>query len=679
MPLNLQNIRLPKSRAYRTGSEYEPYEFFLAGLVNSNQFDFLLGYFSSSAINILALGFAKFISNGGNVRFIINQFLSTSDKEAILEGQRLQQEDLVDKQIDLNNLANDLSDRGKHFFKCLAYLIAKNRIEIVCITPKMGTGISHFKSGIFSDGTNQLYFKGSCNFTASGLISNLEELEVKESWDTAKDRAAIKEYCKYFEDLFDKKADFVNYLQIEETTKTISEYYGEIDLDELLVDEEYLISKYLTKGDYGKRTKSILHELKDEIANYQNSPKFPFTEGPRAYQSEAYKNWCNNDYQGIFAMATGTGKTITSLNCLLQEIKKGKEHIYHAIILVPTITLVNQWTEEALKFNFQEIIKVSSKFKWEKELATTLSTSKRLPISFIIISTYASFVKDRFNKYIKDLPLDTIFIADEAHNLGSPSVLKKLPSILLKKRIGLSATPKRIYDPEGSSGMEGFFNDREPYTYSFSMERAIEEGILCKYYYHPHIVNLTAEELIEYIEITKKIAKFFNNKTGALDDNEIVQKLLLKRKRIIHKAVNKLEMTRQILQNRFDKEGHLKYTFIYVPEGSTPEISEDEKEDDETIKIINQYTREIGRIDDSVRVNQFISGMADRNEVLDQFKEGKIHVIASMKCLDEGVDIPRAEYAIFCSSTGNPRQFIQRRGRILRKHPQESITSYILM
>ncbi len=209
-------------------------------------------------------------------------------------------------------------------------------------------------------------------------------------------------------------------------------------------------------------------------------------------------------------------------------------------------------------------------------MATTLSTSKRIPTAFIIITTYASFIKDRFNKYIKDLPADTIFVADEAHNIGSPSVLNRLPNVLLQKRIGLSATPKRIYDIEGSAAMESFFNDSEPYTYSFSMERAIEEGILCKYYYHPHIVNLTAEELKEYMEITKKLSKFFNRDSGTFDVNEIVQMLLLKRKRIIHKAVNKLEITRKILEDRFINEGNLKYTFIYVPEGITTDLEEDE-------------------------------------------------------------------------------------------------------
>jgi superfamily II DNA or RNA helicase len=102
---------------------------------------------------------------------------------------------------------------------------------------------------------------------------------------------------------------------------------------------------------------------------------------------------------------------------------------------------------------------------------------------------------------------------------------------------------------------------------------------------------------------------------------------------------------------------------------------EEEELEGESIKIINQYTREIGKIDKSIFVNQFTSGMPDRDSILNQFKESKIQVIASMKCLDEGVDIPRAEHAIFCSSTGNPRQFIQRRGRILRRHPDKTLAT----
>jgi superfamily II DNA or RNA helicase len=335
--------------------------------------------------------------------------------------------------------------------------------------------------------------------------------------------------------------------------------------------------------------------------------------------------------------------------------------------------LVNQWEQEAKSFNFQDVIKVSSKVDWERGLATVLSTAKRLPRLFIIISTYASFIRERFNKYMEQLPSDTVFIADEAHNIGSRSVLSSLQNLKVEKRIALSATPKRIYDPEGSAAMEAYFNDSEPYTYTFSMERAITEGILCNYDYHPHIVQLTSSELEEYAEISKKLSRLFSAKTGGFTNEDLAQMLLMKRKRIIHKAENKLALTRRILEEQFREQGNLRYTFIYVPEGITTEPAEEDTDDEgmENIRLIHQYTREVGSIDPSILVNQFVSGMPDRDQVLNQFKSGRIQVIASMKCLDEGVDIPRAEHAIFCSSTGNPRQFIQRRGRILRKHPDK--------
>lgn len=537
------------------------------------------------------------------------------------------------------------------------------------IKPKDKNGISHFKSGMFHDGKDYVGFKASCNFTAFGLLENLEELDAFLGWENSRSSKMISRNLKVFESYFNKSDNAVEYLDSSEITELIkSEFTGKTER-ELLIQESELLEKKL-KILENKKLRKKIELLVKEIETIAREPRFPYQSGPREYQKEAYQNWVNNNYQGIFAMATGTGKTITSLNCLLEE-SKGKD--YNAIILVPTITLVNQWEEEAKSFNFQEIIKVSSKENWEGRLATTLSTAKRIPKSFIVITTYASFVKDKFFKNLANFPKDTILIADEAHNIGSKSILARLSQIPFNKRIGLSATPKRIYDLEGSISMERFFNDSEPYTYSFGMERAINEGILCKYFYHPHIVELTGEELAEYIEISKKLAKFFNKGSDSLEKNDIVEKLLLKRKRIIHKAENKLHKTISILRERFQKDGNLKYTFIYVPEGYTEEEFEEEELEDESIKIINQYTREIAKIDSSIFVNQFTSGMPDRDIILCQFKEGKIQVIASMKCLDEGVDVPRAEHAIFCSSTGNPRQFIQRRGRILRRHSDKTV------
>lgn len=660
-------------RAYRSGTTHEPLEFYLTALANSTRFDLLLGYFSSTAINVLALGFAKFLHGGGTMRVVANNVLSAEDKKAIEEGQGGKlPDDLLDLS-DIRALKASLGDTGRHFMECFAWLIAQGRIQFVIVRPKGRLGIAHYKSGVFSDGQDQIGFKASCNFTAYGMLENLEELEAFASWDNGRSTGFLQNQNEYFEDLLNGKNEQVEYVPVQDVEVAIRNEFGNKDLNELLWQEKELLASRERANRTG-RLDRLINSLEDELDELARKPRFPYASGPRAYQKEAYRNWTANDRKGIFAMATGTGKTITSLNCLLEETKVHPQGLYHALILVPTITLVEQWDAEARGFNFKDIIRVSSKEKWEKDLATTLSDTKRIPTSFIIISTYASFVKDRFLKYIKQLPEDTLFIADEAHNIGSKSVLSKLGQIPASKRIGLSATPKRIYDPEGSTAMEAYFRDREPYVYAFSMERAIEEGILCKYYYYPHIVRLEPDELAEYVEISKKLSKLAAMSKGPNDNNDAIERLLLKRKQIIHKAKNKLGTARAILEERLKKEGDLRYTFIYVPEG----IRTEEVVDDDTgavtveeVNIIDQYTRMVSSLDAKLMVNKFTSGMTDRETVLDQFRQGHIHVIASMKCLDEGVDIPRAEHAIFCSSTGNPRQFIQRRGRILRKHPDK--------
>jgi hypothetical protein len=160
MEVSLKNIELSDSREFRTGTDYEPIAFFIDGLLNSTQFDLLLGFFSSSSINLLSLGFAQFISNGGRMRLIINQFLSPKDKEVVVDGITKPISYFDRYQLTLENLTKELSNYDEHFFKCISYLIAEKRIEIIIISPKGGKGISHYKSGIFSDGQNLIKFKG---------------------------------------------------------------------------------------------------------------------------------------------------------------------------------------------------------------------------------------------------------------------------------------------------------------------------------------------------------------------------------------------------------------------------------------------------------------------------------------------------------------------------------------
>jgi superfamily II DNA or RNA helicase len=651
----------------------------------------MLGFFSSSAINVLSYGFASFLFNGGKMRLIINNILTTQDKEAIINGQSQS----IIKAYDLSDIKNIheiLSKRDKHFFECLSYLIQHNRLELKIIEPKNGTGISHTKVGIFRDGTDRVSFDGSCNFSKTALIDNLESLTVSCDWDGHVEAAKVDDIEKDFIDTFTEKSTVVKYLDANAIKTSITSVFADNDIVNLLKDEYDLMEK--DDEHYADTVSIALEKAKEKVkelivkASYDkmrkdtHTPIFPFAEGPREYQQIAFENWKANNQVGLFAMATGTGKTITSLNCLLEVYKK--TGYYKAIILVPTITLVNQWEQECKRFRFHNIIKVYSKRPSWKTDVDSLQLQEHAygsegKVSYVIIATYASFAKDNAFALLNSLSNKALLIADEAHNMGSGGIRRKIPMIRFKRRIGLSATPDRQYDEVGNAAILKFFGAEKRYTYEYSMGEAIHNKVLCRYLYYPHIVWLTDEEMIGYIDLSKQIAKYSYG--GELDvDNEKLKRLLLLRKQIIHKATNKLNAFREIMQTRLVEQGNLKYTLVYVPEGIVPDDDGDMfdtreyiEDDPVSSKLIDKYTSVVRDLGERITVKKFTSNTVDRDSLLADFADGTLQVLTSMKCLDEGVDVPRSEMAVFCASTGNPRQFIQRRGRILRTHDDKHV------
>ena len=275
-----------------------------------------------------------------------------------------------------------------------------------------------------------------------------------------------------------------------------------------------------------------------------------------------------------------------------------------------------------------------------------------------------------------------LLIADEAHNMGAGRILDRLGGVKFARRIGLSATPERQFDDSGNKAIMEFFGCENGYTFEFNMKEAIDKGYLCRYMYFPHIVHLNDAEMAEYMRISLQLAKFFNQEKESFPKgDDILTRLLLKRKRIVHKTQEKEVIFQQIVQERYTEKGNLKYTLVYVPEGTRPDDEtadvfdsiESVNDDDFSENLIDTYTRIVQDVSKTTTVKKFVSGIKERNEILEKFACGDIEVLTSMKCLDEGVDVPRSEMAIFCASTGNPRQFIQRRGRILRKHPDKHI------
>ena len=688
------DIIWPNHRRYKSRTEWEPVGFFSDCLCNATRFDLMLGFFSSSAISILANGFATFLYNGGKMRLIINDILTENDKNAIAKGINSEMSLPYFDLSDIENIYETLSERDKHFFDCISWLIRNNRIEIKIISPQEGLGISHTKSGVFYDGINVVGFDGSCNFSRTALIDNIESLTVSCDWDGSIEIAKINAIQKEIEQIIQEKDTTVSYVSVENIKTQLTNIAENKSLTDLLESEYNILQKHsqhITSVSIHKaleKAKDRLEAIIEKVKNTNkcestftiSTPCFPYPSGPREYQIAAFENWKSNTQKGLFAMATGTGKTITSLNCLLEIYKK--TGCYKALILVPTITLVEQWEKECAKFNFGNVIKVCSKYSgWQ----TSLSNIRMLELSnpdnkqsYIIISTYASFIRSDNFIELNQLPKKKLLlIADEAHNMGSGRIVKRLNDIKYLRRIGLSATPERQFDEEGNIRLMDFFGCDSSYTFEYSMEEAIQKGALCKYYYYPHLVKLTDDEMAEYIELSHRIAKIINREDE--DSKEILKRLLLKRKQIIHKARNKKDVFRNILKEHLDKTGTLKYTLVYVPEGNKPDDYTADifdsydtiKDDEDTVHLINEYTSIVRDLNPHIVVRQFTSESSDRDAMLKDFANGSIDVLTSMKCLDEGVDVPRSELAIFCASTGNPRQFIQRRGRVLRTHKEK--------
>lgn len=673
--ISFDELNIRQVRKYAADRRHKPLELYRTFLPYSSKFCLKLGYFSTNAIFPIATSIASFIAGGGKMEVVINHILRKEDKDLLVDDS-IENELLIKSAIrDERELAELIKIGSEHFFSCLKYLKINGQLTIQPVKTKDGE-MSHYKEGIFIDSEgNKVSFNGSCNFTYKGLVENGESISALYSWGNGSSEDIVDEDYEIFQNIINKKHYGYQYLDVSEI-EAIVDNARDKDEEELIQDESDIIERFKNQSNtkyYNNCVSEDTNIFKYKPSSKNDVPRFPFHK-PREYQIEAYNAWVANNCSGIFAMATGTGKTVTALNCLLNEYKKTR--IYRAVITVPTIALVEQWKNECLKFNFKNIITVSSKSNWHDNLAFFNTASKLIDTSYIVIVTYASLPRQKFQSYFTQLPNDTLFIADETHNLGSNSISKLLQDIHLKKRIGLSATPSRKFDVTGNKAIQEFFNDEPPYLVSFSMKEALERGVLCKYKYYPHIVELTDQEMEKYKELSLQLLRMglFDKETGSFRSTPEIERKLIERKRIIHKATNKLHAFKGILKNEFKKKNNLKYTLIYVPEGV--EVSFENRDysvqTQEENRLINKYTKAVSKTDDTIMVKQFTANSNNRDEMLKSFEDGTVHVLTSMKCLDEGVDVPRSELAIFCASTGNPRQFIQRRGRVLRLHDDKT-------
>ena len=479
---------------YASG-EIEPVEFYSQGLLNSTHFDLALGFFSSSGFRTLSLGFAHFIYNGGSARIIFNNILSEEDKESITKLSIQDSEELVLQRVisDLETLFATMNSYDKQFFRCLSYLIQTNRLQMKSVVPSdNSSGIAHNKFCIFVDEQNDFVVSnGSANFSQTAFLNNSEVIDCFAGWEeSGRDARRANEYRVRFERIWTNKHKKLRLIDLEKVKVRLTQEFPVQTLDELIAYQQELIDSFSNKNSIPKRLLIQLQSSLVHLKQDQSLPKLPPEMTPHDYQNQAVESWFGNNCQGLFEMATGTGKTFTALLAATKLFSQRKRLIIHMV--APTISLVNQWVDELTKWNYTSIIVASGENpKWETSVLSLYNNFALMSIhQFVVVSTYATFGKKKYQDILHKRGKDTLIVADECHYLGASDLQTKMPNNIAY-RIGLSATPHRHFDESGTSKLLEYFNSETKSTFVLDIGEAISLGFLCDYELYPHVVELT--------------------------------------------------------------------------------------------------------------------------------------------------------------------------------------------
>lgn len=591
-------------------------DFYTPCLRHATRYWRAVGYFTSGGLALYAKGLATFIRRSGKMRLVTGPCLAKDDIEAIQRGYETRNAQFLAEFSE-----SEFQTAARDRLALLTWLIAHGHldIKIACtadaneINPR---AIYHEKLGIFLDDTdNAVAFAGSLNETVGGLLSNFESIDVYLSSEDTQQR--VQQKVDNFKRLWDNATDRLKV----------------VDFPTALTEE--LLSPQLVYDTTPSPDPPVVVEPEEAY--------LPRSLVLRAYQHEAIDAWFANGCRGLWEMATGTGKTITAL-AALAKLKEEKAPLF-VLIACPYKHLVDQWRKEAEQFGFEPIVAYESSVRWVPQFNTALVRYNWQVCDVVCaITTHSTFIADTMQKLLSKLKRAAVFVADEVHHLGATQSRQKLPEVF-DYRLGLSATPNRWFDNEGTAALKRYFRET---VYEFSLRKAIEEGCLCPYCYYPHLVELTDEELDEYKNLTDRIARLYRH-ANTDEPNEALERLLIKRATLLNKAENKLQVLEQLLEDRNEPLHHA--LFYYAPG---------------QIDSVLPMLTDLG-----LRIAKFTAeeSTTERRELLEMFASGHLQALVAMKCLDEGVDVPSTQTAYILASSSNPREFIQRRGRILRKAP----------
>ena len=641
-----------------------PQDFYLPLLKEACLYQRAVGYFSSNALIEISKGVCSLVKNGGTIQLIASPNLSEEDIQAIKEG--YEHRKLIEQKI-IESLENYDDYESLERLNLLASLIAQKKLDIKIACTKT-FGIYHQKIGLIYDSEgNKVAFSGSSNETLSAFVENYESFDVFKSWENEEQFQRVESKCRIFNSIWNNQEDALMVFDFPNVKEELIKKYTlthspRLDLDEVNLKKEYNIEE---------KTPLELNDSETQNeTNFINIPTIPPDMNFYDYQKEAIENWASQNYRGIFDMATGTGKTLTGLGALTR-LSNDLNNNLAVIIVVPYQHLVEQWVEDIVKFNIKPIIgySASPQKNWKDRLKNAINSQNlKIPANsfFCLIVTNATFKNQFVQKQIDRIKSNILIIIDEAHNAGSKNFSKLLDE-RFDFRLALSATLERNHDEEGSVFLHDYFGKK---VIEYDLKRAIDNKNLTPYKYYPIIVSLTEDELIEYRDKTNEMGRhIIRSKKGKLRLDSYGELLAIQRSRVIAGAINKLEEFKNAILPYKDKHNILVYcgaTTVNIE--NTPSESNENFDNTELVeRQIIAVTKILGK-DLEMSVSRFTSeeDIEKRKTITEKFKEEQLQAIIAIKCLDEGVNIPAIKTAFILASTTNPKEYIQRRGRVLR-------------
>ena len=621
-------------------------ELFLPVSTEAMTIECMSGYFTSGFLAELAQSILCFLnSNKESIKFVISPNLSSEDVKVLIEAEK-SGSDVLDKLFP--NYQVEIDSLKAKTLEIFFYLILSKKIELKVAV--LNDGLFHTKSWIFNTARGLVTIHGSGNATSSGLSLNFEQLTLSRSWKSEDANQACNDLKDRFDQIWGNTYKGIHtYPLNQKTLESIKKY---IDVNKNYANNNDLIKDLQEKYD------EYLDEVKLNSIKAQ-SLKIPsylkYTEGSYAHQGNAVDAWFENSCKGILAIATGGGKTLTSL-VAASKLNALHENLF-IVIAVPTIALLSQWADDVIKFGVAPINSLGvSKAGLKNHINIALKkikfgTSKCevLIITHDALKSDLMFLFDQWQEKI-----NFMLIGDEVHNLGSKGFIENAPNFFNYK-LGLSATHERQFDEIGTNFLSDYFGK---VVFEYSLQEAIG-NCLVPYDYFLHKVFLTANEEDEFKEVTAKIKQlsYAANLPDGDKDKNLWSMYCLQRRRIIETAENKIS----VFKNLFEKirsNQKIEKTLIFCTDKNNEQITE-----------INGYLNSI-----SLNWHQVTSEETSNpkllSSIVSEFKNNEYQVLTAMRVLDEGFNIPQTETAYLLSSNTVKRQWIQRLGRILRLSPE---------